>query len=117
MRRAKPLILSCAVLLTLGGCAARGSLMSSQQVLTEASFADIIPGMSADEVRQRLGRPTHVFGAGWQEHIQVWNYRFVGGDCVWFQVSIRDADHKVREAGIGQDPACDGPSRTRESTR
>jgi hypothetical protein len=87
---------------------ANGALVSSQQVLTERNFANITPGMSADEVRLRLGRPVQVFGAGWQEHIQVWNYRFAGGDCVWFQVSIRDADHKVREASLGQDPACDG---------
>jgi len=89
---------------------AKGTLVSSQQVLTEANFANITPGMTADEVRMRLGRPAHVFGAGWQDHLQIWNYRFAGGDCVWFQVSIRDADHKVREAGIGQDPACDGPN-------
>ena len=90
---------------------AKGALVSSAQVLNEANFANITPGMTADDVRMRLGRPAQVFGAGWQEHIKVWNYRFVGGDCVWFQVSIRDADHKVREAGIGQDPACDGPNR------
>lgn len=87
----------------------QGALVGSQQVLTEANFAHITPGMPADEVRMRLGRPAQVFGAGWQDHLQVWNYRFAGGDCVWFQVSIRDADHKVSEAGIGQDPACDGP--------
>ena len=93
---------------------AKGTLVSSQQVLTEANFANITPGMPADDVRLRLGRPVQVFGAGWHEHIQVWNYRFAGGDCVWFQVSIRDADQKVREAGIGQDPACDGPSKPRD---
>ena len=93
---------------------ANGTLVSSQQVLTEANFATIKPGMPADEVRSRLGRPVQVFGAGWHEHIQVWNYRFAGGDCVWFQVSIREADQKVREAGIGQDPACDGPNKPRD---
>lgn len=89
---------------------AQGALVSSEQVLTEDNFSNITPGMTADDVRMRLGRPAYIFGAGWQEHIQVWNYRFAGGDCVWFQVSIRDADRKVREAGIGQDPACDGPN-------
>jgi hypothetical protein len=89
---------------------AKGALVSSQQVLTEANFARITPGMSADEVRMRLGRPAYVFGAGWQDHLQIWNYRFAGGDCVWFQVSIRDADRLVKEASIGQDPACDGPN-------
>jgi hypothetical protein len=89
---------------------AKGALVSSQQVLTEANFAHITPGMTADEVRMRLGRPAYVFGAGWQDHLQIWNYRFAGGDCVWFQVSIRDADRLVKEASIGQDPACDGPN-------
>lgn len=87
---------------------ASGTLVSSQQVLTPENFATIRPGMTADEVRMRFGRPSQVFGAGWAEHIQVWNYRFAGGDCVWYQVSIRDADRTVRESGLGQDPACDG---------
>lgn len=89
---------------------AKGALVSSQQVLTEQNFSNITAGMPADEVRMRLGRPSWVFGAGWQDHFQVWNYRFAGGDCVWFQVSIRDADRKVRDASLGQDPACDGPN-------
>jgi hypothetical protein len=89
---------------------ANGALVSSQQVLTQANFADITPGMSADDVRMRLGHPSAVFGAGWQDHLHVWNYRFAGGDCVWFQVSIRDADRTVSAANIGMDPVCDGPN-------
>ena len=91
---------------------ANGSLLTSQQVLTEANFATIGPGMSSQEVRMRLGRPAHVFNVGWQK-LQVWNYRFFGGDCVWYQVSISNADQRVTAAGNGYDPACDGPS-TRE---
>lgn len=88
----------------------KGALVSSRQVLTEQNFWNITPGMSSDEVRMRLGRPSWVFGAGWQEHVQVWNYRYAGGDCVWFQIAIRDTDRKVRDASMGQDPACDGPN-------
>ncbi len=91
---------------------AKGSLLSSQQVLTEENFAAIEPGMSSQDVRMRLGRPAHVFNVGWQK-LQVWNYRFFGADCVWFQVSISNADQRVTQAGNGYDPACDGPS-TRE---
>ena len=91
---------------------AQGRLLSSQQVLTEENFAAIEPGMSGQDVRMRLGRPAHVFNVGWQK-LQVWNYRFFGGDCVWFQVSISNADQRVTQAGNGYDPACDGPS-TRE---
>ena len=95
-----------ASLAAIAGCSA----ISQWKVLTESSFSDIKPGMSADEVLAQLGRPTQVFGAGWAEHIHVWNYRWAGADCVWYQISIRDADQKVREAGMAPDPACDGPN-------
>ena len=88
---------------------AKGSLLASRQVLSEASFAAIVPGMSSQQVRMQLGRPAHVFNVGWQ-NLQVWNYRFFGGDCVWFQVSIGNADRRVTEASMGMDPACDAPS-------
>jgi len=90
----------------IAGC----STVSPWKVLTEASFDNIRPGMSSDEVLAQLGPPTTVFGAGWVEHTHVWNYRWAGADCVWYQITIRDTDRKVREAGIGQDPKCDGPN-------
>jgi len=90
---------------------AGGHLVANQQVLTEANFGNITPGMSATDVRMRLGRPANVFDVSWQQ-LQVWNYRFVGGDCVWFQVSLSRAG-QVTESNIGTDPACDGPN-TRE---
>ena len=95
-----------ASLVAVAGCSA----ISQWKVLTESSFSNIKPGMSADEVLAQLGRPTTVFGAGWTEHTHIWNYRWSGADCVWYQITIRDADQKVREAGLGQDPACDGPN-------
>jgi hypothetical protein len=85
-----------------------GLLVSSQQVLTEPSFATIVPGMPEQEVLMRLGHPAHAFNVPWQK-LHVWNYRYFGGDCVWFQVSISDATRRVTEAGMGQDPACDAP--------
>lgn len=87
-----------------------GLLTSSRQVLTEQNLATIAPGMPASEVRMRFGRPVQVFGVR-HPPAQVWNYRFDGGDCVWYQVSISTADQRVVEAGIGTDPACDGPNR------
>ena len=86
-----------------------GVLVSSQQVLTELNLATITPGMSADEVRMRFGQPVQVFGVR-HPRAHVWNYRFDGGDCVWYQVSISDASQTVVEASLGQDPACDGPN-------
>ncbi len=90
---------------------ASGHLVANQQVLTEANFWNITPGMSANDVRMRLGRPAHVFYVPWQQ-IQVWNYRYATGDCVWFQVSLTGSPSQagqVTESSIGSDPACDGP--------
>jgi hypothetical protein len=94
---------------------ASGALVASEQVRTQANFDNIARGMPAEEVRMRLGRPSDVFGAGWHEHIHVWSYRFPQGDCFWFQVSIRDADQKVSEAGMGPDPVCNGPKGSERS--
>ncbi|HWH82890.1 MAG TPA: hypothetical protein VNU71_11720 [Burkholderiaceae bacterium] len=86
-----------------------GALVRSQQVLDEPTFATITPGLTGREVLMRIGHPAQVFGVPWQR-LHVWNYRWFGGDCVWFQVSVSDADDRVTDAGIGQDPACDGPN-------
>ena len=86
-----------------------GSLVSSQQVLTEPNLSTIAPGMPEAELRMRFGRPAWVFGVN-HPRGQVWNYRFAGGDCVWFQVTVAESDHRVVEAGIGTDPVCDGPN-------
>ncbi|HET6599498.1 MAG TPA: hypothetical protein VFG60_06005 [Burkholderiaceae bacterium] len=85
-----------------------GTLIASDQVLDEAHFAKIAPGMSASEVRMRLGRPADVLWIGWQK-LDVWNYRYFEGDCIWFQVSLNQAG-RVTETGYGPDPVCDGPN-------
>ena len=92
---------------------AGGRLVASRQVLTEAEFAGITPGQSQADVRARLGRPAQVFSVPWQK-LHVWNYRYFGGDCTWFQVSISDTAQEVTAAGIGTDPACDGPRDARD---
>jgi hypothetical protein len=91
---------------------AKGSLVAKEQVLDESHFARITPGMAACDVRMQLGRPAHVFGVP-RQHLQVWNYRFFGGDCIWFQISVSDAG-RVTEASMGTDPACDGPNDARD---
>ncbi len=87
----------CSVILTPGGPAP-----------TEADFATIRPGMTAQEVLNRFGRPTSTFGVR-QENLTIWNYRFNPSDCVIYQVSVRP-DGTVRDAGSAWDPSCDGPS-------
>jgi hypothetical protein len=87
---------------------AEGRLVRKEQVLTEAHFAGVRPGMSAGEVRMRLGRPADVQYIGWQK-LTLWGYRWWPGDCVIYQVSI-DAAGSVTEAGMATDLACGGPN-------
>lgn len=96
--------LACIVAAT-GGCAMIGPV---RPVPTEADFATIKPGMTAQEVLARFGPPTWQFGVR-QENLTIWNYRFNPYDCTIFQVSVRP-DGTVRDAGSAWDPACDGPS-------
>ncbi len=91
---------------------AQGRLVSKEQVLTEANFALVKPGMPGSAVQTLLGRPANVFSVQRQK-LRVWNYRYFGGDCVWFQISVSDAG-LVTEAGMGTDPACDGPNDERQ---
>jgi len=88
---------------------ATGHLVGNEQVLTEAHFREIVPGMPGTDVRRRLGRPAHVFNVP-RQRLQVWNYRFFEGDCVWFQISVSDTSGAVTEAAMGTDPACDVPN-------
>ncbi|MCW5668213.1 MAG: hypothetical protein KIT86_01050 [Hydrogenophaga sp.] len=83
---------------------ASGRVVRTEQVLTEARFTQINPGMSADEVRARLGRPGEVQGLG-RERGMVWSYRFENPFCRWFQVEIA-LDNVVRSAGYGEPPEC-----------
>jgi hypothetical protein len=93
------------IVVVAGGCA---MVPLGPPSPTEADFATIQPGMSAQEVLARFGPPTWQFGVR-QENLTIWNYRFYRGDCVIWQVSVRP-DGTVRDSGSGWDPACDGPS-------
>lgn len=88
---------------------ADGRLVGMEQVLTEANFYALPAGITRDELRARMGPPVSTFSIG-RQGIQVWNYRYETNDCLWFQVSIRDADGRVAETTRGMDPACDMPN-------
>lgn len=88
----------------------KGLLVASTQVLTAENLARITPGATQADVLMQIGRPVHVINVQRQK-LHVWNYRFAGGDCVWYQVSISDETLRVIEASESSDPACDGPSR------
>jgi hypothetical protein len=98
----------CTVTLVLGAVAGCAALGQGGPRPTEADFATIKPGMTRDEVVNRFGRPTWMFGVR-QDNMTVLNYRYNPNDCVIYQVSVLP-DGIVRDAGPGYDPACDGPS-------
>jgi hypothetical protein len=84
---------------------AAGRLQAWSQVLTEANFARVQPGWTAEQLRSELGRPTQeqVFPLG---QVRVWSYRFDSWDCSWFQVTVALRDARVTETGLGPDPRC-----------
>ena len=84
-----------------------GSLVSSEQVLTERNLASAQKGMTAQQVRERYGRPAAIFGVRFAVPASVWNYRYAGGDCVWYQISISEESHRVTESNVGSDPVCE----------
>jgi hypothetical protein len=67
----------------------------------------IQPGMTSDQVIQRLGYPYYRFGVR-QDNATIWNYRMRYGSCLIYQVSILP-NGIVKDASEGPDPACDGP--------
>ena len=78
------------------------------QVLTEANFLRVAPGMGRNDLLLLLGRPGEVFAVPWQR-AQVWNWRYPTNDCLWFQATVT-LDGRVRDAGRGVDPHCDARS-------
>ncbi len=90
---------------------AQGRAVRSEQVLNEANFIQILPGMDQSEVRERLGRPGEVEGLARDRGV-VWSYRYDNPFCRWFQVEI-SREQKVRSAGYGEPPECRRPDRNR----
>lgn len=84
---------------------ASGRVLRSEQVLTELNFNQIVPGMDQAQVRQRLGRPNSASMLARSRGV-VWNYRFEGPFCEWFQIEI-SVEQKVRSAGYGKPPECE----------
>jgi hypothetical protein len=68
---------------------AAGRLVSATQVLNEASFRNIVAGMTREQVLMTLGQPNQV-GPGGRMGGQIWSYNFQNTQCQWFQVAIGD---------------------------
>ncbi|MBL8325217.1 MAG: hypothetical protein JNJ89_09705 [Rubrivivax sp.] len=91
---------------------AAGRVFGSRQVLDEAHFAELAesaaraPGLTRAELLRAIGTPGERHGAGLIGG-EVWSWRYVTNDCLWFQVSIDLAADRVRSAGYGIDWQCD----------
>lgn len=83
---------------------ANGRAVRTEQVLTEANFIRINPGMSQDEVLLRLGRPGEVQRLA-RARGSVWSYRYENNQCLWFQIEMAQ-EKVVRSAGYGEPPEC-----------
>lgn len=80
-------------------------LVRAEQVLNENNFGAIVAGMSADEVRRRIGPPAKRFRVA-RPPQTVWAYRYDPPFCQWFMVGMGDDGH-VMDTAYGPDPACE----------
>lgn len=83
---------------------ANGRATRFEQVLTEARFNQINPGMTQDAVLLALGRPGEVWRLG-RNRGTVLNYRYENNFCLWFQIEMTQ-EQSVRSAGYGEPPEC-----------
>lgn len=81
-----------------------GHVQRLEQVLREDIFNQVAPGMTADELRFKLGRPAKQFGI-WRG-ATVWAWRYESPFCQWFMVTV-EPSLVVRDSGYGPDPACE----------
>lgn len=83
---------------------ANGRATRFEQVLTEAKFNQINPGMTQEAVLLALGRTSEVWRLG-RNRGTVLNYRYENNFCLWFQIEVTQ-EQTVRSAGYGEPPEC-----------
>jgi outer membrane protein assembly factor BamE (lipoprotein component of BamABCDE complex) len=79
---------------------ASGRVVRWEQVLDEAHFGAIGPGLSQDEVRQLIGPPSEI-GHYWRPvEADTWRYRFQTVQrCIVFELSFDVKTHRTLEQG------------------
>ena len=84
---------------------AGGKLVSGEQVLNDRVFNTMGPGMTRDEVRQKIGRPAgrRTLPRTGEE---VWTYRYESPACVYFQIGFDVVTGKSVSSGRLPDPIC-----------
>lgn len=83
----------------------QGRLLHSQNVLAEAHFATVAPGMSREQVRAMLGNPSRVWGVRFRNQT-VWSYSFDDLFCRQFHVGLTP-EGAVDDTSYGPDPRCE----------
>lgn len=84
---------------------AQGRFIGSEQVLDEAHFATIQPGLSETELRYRLGRPGRIWAVHYRNQT-VYSYRYENFMCQVFHVGLTPQG-VVEDTSFGPDPACE----------
>lgn len=88
-----------------------GRMTGWEQVLDEAHFDAITPGLSVAQLLASLGRPAMVRSTALQPG-QLWIYRYRTLFCRLWQVTVLDG--QVHDAGYTPDPRCQAqPDRPR----
>ena len=79
---------------------AQGRMLRWEQVLDEAHFDAIEPGLTQDEVRRRIGPPSET-GHYWRPvEADTWRYRYVTVQrCIVFELSFDVKTHRTLEHG------------------
>lgn len=84
---------------------AQGRVVSAGNVLDEAHFAQVQPGMTRDALRLLLGPPARVWGVRYHDQT-VWSYRYETPLCQLFHVGITPQG-VVEDTSHGPDPMCE----------
>lgn len=81
-----------------------GRMSALRQVLKEADFAKVQPGMSRDQVRRLLGRPAERQSFELRRE-EVWDWRYAGGgEKRVFRVTFDDTSGQVLRSASIVDP-------------
>lgn len=88
---------------------AAGRLSAWQQVLGEAQFTALVPGMTEAQVLFAFGPPAQRGARGLRPG-ELWSWRYPTNDCLWFQVEF-DQGRVVEGGSYAADPVCDTPTR------
>lgn len=86
---------------------AGGRVLVARQVLTESELLAVMArtDLDAAALLRWIGQPSERRHGG-RMGGEVWSWRYLTNDCLWFQSSIA-ADGRVTGSGFAIDPACD----------